>query len=136
MCINARASRSIAALSILPPGSTFSEPCLAARYPRGGTTVYDSGGTTAGAGVLFPSFCHRGECFFQSRTGRDVQFFIDLCRISALQATADKIAAADYISLTFTNQKNAVKVESVGYGRSGHPQSCAVAAIGILVLSL
>ena len=41
----------------------------------------------------------------------------------------DVLSQADFVSLLFTTQKNGVKGESVGHGRTIHPQGCQVAAM-------
>ena len=39
------------------------------------------------------------------------------------------LALANFVSLTFNNQKNGVKGESIGHGASGHPTTCCVCAL-------
>ena len=47
----------------------------------------------------------------------------------ATTASAVTCAAATFVSLLFTTQKNGVKGESIGHGATGHPHACAVSAI-------
>ena len=67
---------------------------------------------------------------------RDVTFFIGPRRFSALRVTDAQIRCADYVSLAFTNQKNGIKGESLGHGRSGHSTACPIRCIGDRVLHL
>mmetsp|Transcript_21378 Transcript_21378/g.62360 ORF Transcript_21378/g.62360 Transcript_21378/m.62360 type:complete len:110 (+) Transcript_21378:3522-3851(+) len=47
---------------------------------------------------------------------RDVKLFIRLRRISAWRATTTELAAADYVSITFTSQKNGDKESLLATG--------------------
>ena len=67
---------------------------------------------------------------------RDVSFFIGARRFSALTATTAQIRAATYASLYFTTQKNGVKGEAIGHGRSGHATACPVRRLAERVLYL
>jgi len=67
---------------------------------------------------------------------RDITFYIGVHCFSALTATTAQIRAATYVSLFFTTQKNGVKGEAIGHGRSGHPTACPVRRIGDRVLYL
>lgn len=46
-----------------------------------------------------------------------------------LTASDAELDTATFVSLTFTTQKNGVRGEVIGLGRSGHPDLCPVAAI-------
>ena len=58
-----------------------------------------------------------------------IHFFIGNQPTPATTATPQECAAATFISILFTTQKNGVKGESIGHGTTGHPRACAVAAI-------
>ena len=62
---------------------------------------------------------------------RDLHFFIGQHPFNAASPSASPStrARADFISLLFTTQKNGVKGESIGHGRTGHPQGCPVSAL-------
>ena len=64
---------------------------------------------------------------------RDVTFYIGNRRVSALTASAQQIRDATYVSLFFTTQKNGIKGEAIGHGKSGHPTACPVQRIGARV---
>jgi hypothetical protein len=66
----------------------------------------------------------------------DVQFYVGLQRCSALTAPPDMLLRATFVTLTFTTQKNAVRNEVIGLGRSGNPHTCPVAAAARRVLHL
>ena len=46
-----------------------------------------------------------------------------------MTASNTVLSQADFVSLLFTTQKNGVKGESIGHGRTGHPQGCPVAVM-------
>ncbi len=50
-------------------------------------------------------------------------------RLHPLSATADELTHVNYVALEFTTQKNGVRGELVGLGKSGHPVHCPVQAI-------
>jgi hypothetical protein len=51
----------------------------------------------------------------------DVQFYIGNRRVSATVATDDDLSQATFVTFTSTTQKNYVRNEAVGLGRSGNP---------------
>jgi len=59
-------------------------------------------------------------------TLQDVQLFIGSYRINLLTATEAEIHNATFATLTFTTQKNGVKGEVIGLGRSKHTHLCPV----------
>ena len=60
---------------------------------------------------------------------RDIQFFVGDQPTQATTASATTCADVTFVSLLFTAQNNGVKGESIGHGATGHPCTCAVAAI-------
>ena len=58
----------------------------------------------------------------------DVQLFIGMARLDLLSASDADLNAATFTSYTFTNQKNGVRGEVIGLGRSGSPLACPVLA--------
>ena len=66
----------------------------------------------------------------------DTQLFIGRNRIDLANAPDTDIAAATFASLTFTTQKNGVRGEVVGLGRSGRYFACPVLALANRVLHL
>ena len=62
-------------------------------------------------------------------TLRDIQFFVGTQPFQAITSSVATCAAATFVCLLFTTQKNGVKGESIGHGATGHPRACAVAAI-------
>ncbi len=67
---------------------------------------------------------------------RDVQLWIGSRSLDLLSCSDADILAATFATLTFTQQKNGVRNETIGHGRSGHPHSCPVLAIASRVLAL
>lgn len=66
----------------------------------------------------------------------DVQLFIGQTRIDLATATEAQIRCATFVSLTFTDQKNGVRGEVIGLGRSGDAFLCPVLAVIRRVLHL
>jgi hypothetical protein len=66
----------------------------------------------------------------------DVQLFIGPVRIDPATADEQSLWSATFASLTFTNQKNSVRGEIIGLGRSGDPQFCPVLTIVRRILHL
>ena len=66
----------------------------------------------------------------------DVQLFIGQSRIDIATATEAQIRCATFVSLTFTDQKNGVRGEVIGLGRSGDAFLCPVLAVIRRVLHL
>jgi hypothetical protein len=60
---------------------------------------------------------------------QDVQFGVGSLRATAVAIPLDVLARVTFATLTFTNQKNAVRGEVIGLGRSGEPFFCPVLAL-------
>jgi hypothetical protein len=58
----------------------------------------------------------------------DLQFYVGVCRISACVATDEDLLNASFVTYTFTTQKNCVRNEVIGLGRSGNPFCCPVSS--------
>jgi hypothetical protein len=67
---------------------------------------------------------------------RDVRFFLGGLPLSTATAPAAHLLAATFVSLEFTTQKNGVRGEVIGLGRSGDTQFCPVLAAARRVLHL
>jgi hypothetical protein len=83
--------------------------------------------------LAFFFLCRPGE--YTAPTGNnapfrliDVTFYVGSRRILAVNATADDLNRATFVTLTFTTQKNAVRGEVIGLGLSGDPFVCPVLA--------
>ncbi len=50
-------------------------------------------------------------------------------RLNIFTCTEQDLDTASHVALEFTNQKNGVRGELVGLGRSGHPSLCPVKAV-------
>jgi hypothetical protein len=59
----------------------------------------------------------------------DVRLWVNGQQIDPLSAPIESLRAATFVALTFTEQKNAVRGEAVGHGKSGHAHACPVNAI-------
>lgn len=66
----------------------------------------------------------------------DVQLFIGEQRLNLSTATTQQIQSATFATLTFTTQKNGVRGEVIGLGRSGDSVLCPVATLIRRVLHL
>ena len=66
----------------------------------------------------------------------DVQLFVGEHRLDLFDAPLHQLATSTFASLTFTDQKNGVRGEVIGLGRSGCPTLCPVAAIVRRVIHL
>jgi hypothetical protein len=66
----------------------------------------------------------------------DVRFWIGSRALDHATCTDDAILAATFVTLTFNRQKNGVRNETVGHGRSGHAHLCPVHALGLRILAL
>jgi hypothetical protein len=64
----------------------------------------------------------------------DVQFRLGNRRLHPVTATAGEIRSATFVTLTFTTQKNGVRGEVIGLGRSGHPHLCPIISLGNRIL--
>jgi hypothetical protein len=60
---------------------------------------------------------------------QDVHLLINAHRLHPFTATEGELNQVNFIALEFTNQKNGVRGELIGLGRSGHPRWCPVYAI-------
>ena len=67
---------------------------------------------------------------------QDVQFWIGSRALSALTCPPSDLLASTFVCLTFTSQKNGVRNETIGHGRSGHPHLCPVHALALRVIAL
>ena len=66
----------------------------------------------------------------------DVELYLGQTRLNLASAPETSLRAATYAILVFTNQKNTVRGEKIGHGRSGHAEFCPVQAIVRRVLHL
>jgi hypothetical protein len=62
-------------------------------------------------------------------TLRDVQCWIGQQRYLATDIPLDDLSRITFVALTFTTQKNGVRGEVIGLGRSGNPALCPVLAL-------
>lgn len=67
---------------------------------------------------------------------RDVTFWVGARALDHMQCPVADLQAATFATLTFTRQKNGVRNETIGHGRSGHPFICPVLCLITRVLSL
>jgi hypothetical protein len=67
---------------------------------------------------------------------RDVSFFLGDHRLDKATATADQLYSATFVTLEFTTQKNGVRGEVIGLGRSGDPSFCPVLAAARRIIHL
>ena len=67
---------------------------------------------------------------------QDVGVWIGHRRLDPLHSPPPDIVSATFVTLTFTSQKNGVRGETLGHGRSGHPTLCPVAALARRILAL
>ena len=66
----------------------------------------------------------------------DIQFWIGSRALAQASCPAADLLAATFVALTFTQQKNGVRNETIGHGRSGHPHLCPVLCLASRVLAL
>ena len=66
----------------------------------------------------------------------NIQFWIGSRALNHFTCPAADLHAATFVTLTFTDQKNAVRNERIGHGRSGHPSLCPVTALATRILAL
>jgi hypothetical protein len=66
----------------------------------------------------------------------DVRFTLGHLPLSTATATPDQLLTATFVTLEFTTQKNSVRGEVIGLGRSGDPHFCPVRAAARRVLHL
>ena len=67
---------------------------------------------------------------------RDVRFFMGNLPLHHATAPPDRLLNATFATLEFTTQKNGVRGEVIGLGRSGDPHFCPVLALARRVLHL
>jgi hypothetical protein len=67
---------------------------------------------------------------------RDVQLWIGSRAVDTLHGPEADLQASTFVTLTFTTQKNGVRNERIGHGRSGHPSLCPVHTVILRVLAL
>ena len=67
---------------------------------------------------------------------RDVRLFLGSVVLNTSTAPPDQLFAANFVTLEFTTQKNSVRGEIIGLGRSGDPHFCPVFAAVRRVLHL
>ena len=60
---------------------------------------------------------------------RDVSIWVGSRSLDPMLCPLPDLAAATFVTLTFTRQKNGVRNESIGHGRSGHPHLCPVLSL-------
>ena len=66
----------------------------------------------------------------------DVRFWIGSRALDHLSCPAADLLAATFVTLTFNRQKNGVRNETVGHGRSGHASLCPVHALATRIIAL
>ena len=71
----------------------------------------------------------------QFRLG-DVRFWIGSRALDHMECPTADLLAATFVTLTFNRQKNGVRNETVGHGRSGHAHLCPVHALATRVIAL
>jgi len=67
---------------------------------------------------------------------RDIQLFVNPIRIDHLHTPQHSLASATFATLEFTNQKNSVRGEVIGLGRTDDTLLCPVGALGWRILHL
>lgn len=67
---------------------------------------------------------------------RDLQLWIGSRALAISDCTVPELQASTFATLTFTRQKNGVRNEKVGHGRSGHPILCPVLRLVSRVVAL
>ena len=67
---------------------------------------------------------------------RDISFYVGARVLRHYDCPISDLHAAIFVTLTFTRQKNGVRNETVGHGRSGHPHPCPVLCLVERVISL
>ncbi len=66
----------------------------------------------------------------------DIHLLINNCRLDSYSATSIQLSRVNFVALEFTTQKNGVRGELIGLGKSGHPTYCPVKALINRVLHL
>lgn len=67
---------------------------------------------------------------------RDIRFFLGNLPLPTATTPAPQLLSASFVTLEFTTQKNSVRGEVIGLGRSGDPNFCPVVAAARRVLHL
>ena len=67
---------------------------------------------------------------------RDLQLWIGSRALAIHECPVPDLHASTFATLTFTRQKNGVRNETVGHGRSGHPLLCPVLRLVSRVIAL
>ncbi len=67
---------------------------------------------------------------------RDIGMWIGSRALDLFQCPVADLQAATFATVTFTRQKNGVRNETIGHGRSGDPQICPVLSLVARVLRL
>ena len=67
---------------------------------------------------------------------RDLSLWVGSRALDHLTCPLPKLRSATFASLTFTRQKNGVRGEKIGHGRSGHPHLCPVLCLVARVIAL
>ena len=66
----------------------------------------------------------------------DVQFWLGPRALNTLACSSEDLLASTFVCLTFTrNQKNGVRNETIGHGRSGQPHLCPVHCLVLRALT-
>ena len=67
---------------------------------------------------------------------RDVTLWVGSRALNHMHCPVADLHAATFATLTFTRQKNGVRNEKIGHGRSGHPHLCPVLCLVARVIAL
>ena len=67
---------------------------------------------------------------------KDLQFWIGARALDTFTCPISDLQAATFATVTFTRQKNGVRNETIGHGRSGHAQLCPVLALVARAIAL
>ena len=130
-----------------PPSRVKPLPLSVVAQVGTASALENSAGALAAAHLLVVSF------FFLLRPGdylgepspnasaslfrlQDVQFWIGSRALDTLLCPEADLLASTFVCLTFTNQKNGVRNETIGHGRSGHPVLCPVHCLARRVIAL
>jgi hypothetical protein len=72
----------------------------------------------------------------QPFTFQDVSFYLGDLRLDKATATVEQLLAATFVTMEFTTQKNSVRGEIIGLGRSSDPHFCPVSAAARRIIHL
>ena len=67
---------------------------------------------------------------------RDLQLWIGTRVLDIMNCPLADVRSATFATLTFTRQKNGIRNETIGHGRSGHPTICPVLCLVARVIAL